>query len=139
MKRRVVSKGWHINCEKGFTRKPKILPSLQILTIKPDARIITAIVVIQVVDKGALFSVSKGDPYNTNSARHYRTLFFHHHPCTPFRESVVDHLVSKSKIYTLDLFLVHDMLISKNQCPQYRTFVLTVNFFKVLVKIFSAE
>jgi hypothetical protein len=63
--------------------------------LKTDARIITAIIIIQIVDKRSLHTVPEDDPDKTEPARHGGRTLLGHNTDPPLRITKVDHLVTQ--------------------------------------------
>ena len=61
--------------------------------LKTDAGIITAIIVIQIVDKGSLHAIPEYDPDKTEPARHGGGTLFGHNSDPPLRITKVDYLI----------------------------------------------
>jgi hypothetical protein len=62
--------------------------------LKTNARIITAIVVIQIVDKRSLHTIPKDDPDKTETTRHGGRTLLGHNPDPPLWIAKVNHLVT---------------------------------------------
>jgi hypothetical protein len=63
--------------------------------LKADACIITAIIVIQIVDKRSLHTVPENDPDKTEPPRHGGRTLFGHHTDSPLGIPEMNHLVTQ--------------------------------------------